>query len=44
LNVKPGIQGWVLNENVNQKYPLSKLFLGAKFCKNLEFFLSEHCE
>jgi hypothetical protein len=34
----------ILNENSNQAFPVSVLFLGLKFCKNLGLSLSEHCE
>jgi hypothetical protein len=44
LNVKPGMQWYKVNENIRQKIPLSVLFLGLKYGKNLRFSLCEHCE
>jgi hypothetical protein len=44
LNAKPELQWQILNKNVSQKISLSVLFLDIKFCKNLGFSLSEHCE
>jgi hypothetical protein len=37
-------QAKILFENSSQTFPLSVLFLGLKFCKNLGLFLSEHCD
>jgi hypothetical protein len=31
-------------QKIGQKLALSVLFLDLKFCKNLVFSLSEHCE
>jgi hypothetical protein len=40
----PELQWQIINKNICQKLALSVLFLEQKFCKNLGFSLSEHCE
>jgi hypothetical protein len=44
LNAKPESQWQILNQNISQIFSLSVLFLDLKFCKNLGFSLSDHCE
>jgi hypothetical protein len=40
----PELQWQITNKEIGQKLALSVLFLDLKFCKNLGFCLSEHCE
>jgi hypothetical protein len=44
LNANPELLWQILNKNISQNFYLSVLFLDLKFCQNLGFFLSEHCE
>jgi hypothetical protein len=44
LIFKTDSQWQMLNEKISQKFYLTVLFLGLKFCKNLGFSLSELCE
>jgi hypothetical protein len=44
LNAKPELQWQILNKNISQNFSFIVLFLDSKFCKNLGFSLSEHCE
>jgi hypothetical protein len=44
LNPKLELQWQILNKNIGQKNLPSALFLGLKFCKNLGYSLTEHCE
>ncbi len=44
LNANPELQWQIINRNISQNFSLSVIFLDVKFCKNLEFPLSEHCE
>jgi hypothetical protein len=44
LNAKPELQGQILNNNISQNFSLSVSSFDLKFCKNLGFSLSEHCE
>jgi hypothetical protein len=44
LNAKPELQWQISNKNISQKFAVSVSFLDVKFCQNLGFSQSEHCE
>jgi hypothetical protein len=44
LNAKPELQWQIINKNISQNFSLNMLFMDQKFCQNLGFSLSEHCE
>jgi hypothetical protein len=44
LNAMPELQWRIFNKTINQNFSLGVLFLDLKFCENLGFSRSEHCE